>query len=109
MYSEHEILESNIIETLIRENLPEGINVQVPIYELVTTKNADNTCKMAVFLIIYSGESIPITRDDADAYRQITEETISNVLTLRTNRIGRKGMQCNEIKNDSKKTNIHFH
>lgn len=84
-YSHGEILEGNFIEDIIRGVLPVGIRVEVPAYELIETAD----CNMAIFLIIYSGETMPITRMDADKYREMAEKEVSKFLTLRANRVGR--------------------
>lgn len=88
-YSEKEILREDFIANIIRTTLPEGITVKIPQYDVIETKSSDKIYRMAIFLVVYNGESTPITREEADKYREKTEIVVSSVIPLRANRMGR--------------------
>ena len=66
--------------------VPEGIRVDVPLREIRTTPHGD---AMIVYLIIYSAESLPLTRALADSFRATLETEVGKVFQLRQNRAGR--------------------
>jgi len=42
-----------------------------------------------VFLVVYCGERYPVTREDADRWRQVAEREVEKYVPLRENRRGR--------------------
>jgi hypothetical protein len=84
----HDVVEGDAIRQIAQSRVvPEGIQVDVPTREIVTMADGE---RMAVFLIVYRGETVPLTRDDADSFRAKLETDIaSNLMPLRESRIGR--------------------
>lgn len=93
----------SIIFDRIQSILPKGIRLEIP------SSNEEEKIfvgdeQLIVYTIVYVGESMPITRDSANQFRQMTEETIAQLLlsdetekqkkdlgllSLRQNRLGR--------------------
>lgn len=95
-HTEEELLHGTAVVDTIRASLPPGIRVDIPKWDVIETqkkkKDDDNAplLRMAVFLIVYSGQSKPITREEADTYRETTERVVSeNLAPLRPDRMGR--------------------
>ena len=80
-------LGSNAIEHFAQTKVvPEGFKVDVPLQEIRITPQGDF---MVVYLVVYSAESLPLTRALADSFRATLETEIGKALQLRQNRAGR--------------------
>ena len=84
------------IQQIIQRKLPEGIRVEVPVRDIIETReigslndDSNSLVEMAVFTIVYCGEAKALTRQNANAFREITEMEILNITPLRENRRGR--------------------
>jgi len=88
-YTENDVLKGDLIRKSIRDILPDGIALHIPAYSVIEVEEYGTPCKLAVFLIVYGGERIPMTRANGDKYREMTETALSNIFTLRSNRVGR--------------------
>ena len=68
------------------------MRVEVPARQIVEVK-CDSTeggsYRVAVFLVAYCGERLPVTRESADRWREKAEEEVSRHVPLRENRRGR--------------------
>jgi hypothetical protein len=84
----NDFMEGNAVERIIQEIVPDGVRVEAPMRVLLDSMGSDNS-SVAVYLIVYCGEQNPITRANADGYRAMAEEAVSNHLPLRQNRVGR--------------------
>jgi hypothetical protein len=84
----HDVVEGDVVQHIAQSRVvPEGIQVDVPTKDIVTMADGE---RMAVFLVVYRGETVPLTRDDADSFRAKLEiEIADNLLPLRESRIGR--------------------
>jgi hypothetical protein len=93
----NDFVEGNAVERIIQEIVPDGVRVEVPVRVVLdpmesrkpTNDNDDYDSSMAVYLVVYCGEQKAITRVNADGYRAMAEEAVSNHLPLRQNRVGR--------------------
>lgn len=66
--------------------VPDGIRVEVPLRDTLQEDNGD---LVGVYLLVYCGERRPITRDQADSYREAIEQEMDRTVGLRQNRRGR--------------------
>lgn len=87
--SEEKVLSSEDICKAIQESLPDGIICDVLLTDIIGTEKTGLEAEVTLFMIIYRGAKTPITRDVADAYRSRTEEVLSEVCSLRQNKLGR--------------------
>lgn len=87
--SEEKVLSSEDICKAIQESLPDGIICDVLLTDILGTEKTGLEAEVTIFMIIYRGTKTPITRDVADAYRSRTEEVLSEVCSLRQNKLGR--------------------
>lgn len=86
-----QILEGDAIETIVQSTcVPEGVRVEVPSRQILTIQEGDgSTARIAVFLVVYCGERHPVTRADADRWRELAEAEVEKHVPLRENRRGR--------------------
>ena len=89
LYSIDDVVEGNAIQRIIEGVVDPGIRVEVPMRRVLTPQEAQSEFAVAVFLVIYCGESSTLTRDQADGYRAALEEEVQKHLPLRSNRAGR--------------------
>jgi len=89
VYSIDDVVEGNAIQRIIEGVVDPGIRVEVPMRRVLTPQEAQSEFSVAVFLVIYCGESSTLTRDQADGYRAASEEEVQKHLPLRSNRTGR--------------------
>lgn len=88
-FSREGIVNGNDVVEFARKIVPSGIRVEVPIRQVLSSSETNGGPEMIVFLIVYCGESIELTRSMADVYREKLETEISTHLELRENRRGR--------------------
>lgn len=82
-----DIVEGNAIQQFSQNNVvSEGIKVDVPLREIRTTAEGET---MVIFLMVYRGESLPLTRASVDSYRAKLETELGKILHLPENRVGR--------------------
>ena len=74
---------------IIQRVLPDGFTVIVPTRKVLDKKETGYESDMMVFLIVYCGESKPLTRTIADMLRNRTETEVERYFPLRSNRKGR--------------------
>ena len=74
---------SNIISKL----LPEGIGLNITLNGIYT--KATTNQQIAVFMIVYHGVSLPLSRELANECRRRVEEEMALLVKLRDNRKGR--------------------
>jgi len=87
-----QILAGDAIETIIQGIVPHGVRVEVPARQLLEIRDADEESlshKVAIFLIVYCSEGYPVTRVQADEWRQLAEVEVEKYVPLRENRRGR--------------------
>ena len=96
--SRNQIVDGDAVYNLIEEFVPEGIRMDVVAREIVSpytyqSKNSNNNIPeevtLAIFLINYSGESIPLTRDLADSIRSKVEISVQDLWKLNIAKSGR--------------------
>ena len=74
----------NVIPNLTRELLPDGIACQLPMRDCIpppppadtTTSRTDQPWPLVVFLVVYSGEEIPLSRHAANVHRMRLEDAV---------------------------------
>lgn len=88
-FSKDDIIHGNVIQNIIRSVVPDGINVEVPIRRVLSAEESGCDTDTVVFLVVYCGEKIPLTRASADKYRSNVEYEVGKQLRLRANRMGR--------------------
>ena len=84
-FSRAGLVHGDQVREFIEEVVPSSIRVEVPMRDVLSTPEGD----MIVFLIVYCGERVQLTRVQADSYRDMLETEISKHLRLRENRKGR--------------------
>lgn len=85
-----DIVKGNAVSSFAQDFIPEGIRFEIPAKELFTIHNDDNqSFPLAVFLFNYSGESLPLTRQEADTIRANIEAAIVNRWGLEIAKPGR--------------------
>jgi hypothetical protein len=89
------LMEGDDILEIARRIVPEGVRVDVPIRRLLSPGELGHDTEstkedvVLVFLIVYCGESVPLTRSSADSFRASLESEIEQFVPLRANRAGR--------------------
>ena len=83
------IVEGDAIRELVQGIAPSGIKVRVPARSLLRVQDTNYESDMMVFLLVYCGESLAITRDTADSLRNLGELEVERHIALRDNRRGR--------------------
>jgi hypothetical protein len=66
---------------------PNGVKVDVLLLDILTPAKVE--CTIVIFLIVYRGASVPMTRCLADTCRDQLETVLRKVVPLRENRLGR--------------------
>lgn len=89
LYSYSDIVHGNAIQNIVQNIVPQGILVHVPARNFLKKEESAYEEDMAVFLIVYCGETHPVMRDDADHYRHLAELEVEKYVPLRENRRGR--------------------
>jgi hypothetical protein len=95
--SRNDIVDGDAVYNLIKEFVPDGIRMDVVAREIVspytyTSKSNNNIPEevtLAIFLINYSGESIPLTRDLADSIRSKVEISVKDLWKFNIAKSGR--------------------
>jgi hypothetical protein len=91
--SQEEILHGTAVADLIQEFLPAGIGLDIPARQLLqpneTNQDHEQHVPLAVFLLTYSGESVPLTRDQSDRIRANVEAAIADRWKLEIAKGGR--------------------
>lgn len=86
----HEIVNGEAVFMLGQEFIPDGVRFEIPARHLLTPYEAlDQHVPLAVFLLNYSGERIPLTRSDADQIRDVIEKEITRQWGLEIAKGGR--------------------
>jgi hypothetical protein len=76
-YTVDEIRYGNSIPNLAQDLLPRGIVCQVPMRSLIPpTSIANQQWPLLVFLVVYSGEQIPVARNCANIHRKHLENAV---------------------------------
>ena len=83
-YKEDEIKE---LYSIISKLIPEGIGLNITLNGIYTRSTTNQ--QVAVFMIVYHGISLPLTRELADECRRRVEEEMALLVKLRDNRKGR--------------------
>ena len=90
VYSEEALLDDNIVFDIAREIAPEGVHVEIPARTRINPTSGKHThAPLLVFLMVYGGENIPLTRPEADEIRQRLEQTITARLGFEIAKPGR--------------------
>lgn len=89
IHTEDDIVSGNAVAKLVQSVVPSGVHVEVPIRKFVKAHGPNGDARIAVFLIVYCGESIPLTRHLADECRKLVEGKVMTCMALRMNRAGR--------------------
>lgn len=86
-----DIVGGDAVFDLARQFVPEGINFEVPARDLLSTDNKlkSGDYSLAVFLLNYSGESEPLSRQKADSIRASIEAAIIDQWNLNVAKPGR--------------------
>ena len=85
-----DIVNGDAVFNLGKEFIPEGINFEIPARELLTPKDLKGShVPLAVFLLTYSGASVPLCRQHADNIREKIENAIVHRWKLRIAKGGR--------------------
>ena len=84
-----DLLHADFVEKTAKSIVPDGIRVEVPLRRVLTPEESGCKTPVAVFLLLYCGERIPLTRDAADSYRDQLETKMSQIVMLRESRTGR--------------------
>lgn len=97
--SADEIVRCDAVLERVRDVLPDGVRVEIPLRDVVDIpkqkRRSDNDDerssfeRLAVFLMVYSGEGRSITRAEADEFRETAEMAVSEIADLRPDRRGR--------------------
>jgi len=90
--SKKELIESDVVLNLAQSVAPDGIRVEIPLREIVVpamekSKTSSDISGqqqqqqlLAVFLLVYSGESMPLSRSSADEIRFHLEDAVASKL-----------------------------
>jgi hypothetical protein len=70
-YSIEDLCDGDIILDLAKSLAPQGIRVEIPMRDVV---KVNNVAPLLIFLLVYSGDSMPLTRTLADQTRSRLEE-----------------------------------
>jgi len=74
------------ILNMARSVVPQEISVEVPARKIWSQEETGYPTDIAIFLVVYCGEGLPMRRGDANEYRSRLESKVSEVLALRENR-----------------------
>ena len=85
-YSEKALLDDDVIYDIAREVAPPGVHVEIPMRNRIRTQAH---VPLLVFLLVYCGESIPLTRPEADEIRQRLEDAVTARLGFEIAKPGR--------------------
>jgi len=88
-YTINEIISRDAVQTMVQSIVPDGIRVEVPARSILTKDDTGYETDMAVFMVVYCGESRAMKRDNADNYRHLAEIEVEKHVALRENRKGR--------------------
>lgn len=88
-YSILDIKEGNAIQEIIQSVVPDGIRVEVPERRILRKESIGYDFDMALYLVVYCGETKVLRRDEADKYRHDAECEVEKLVPLRENRRGR--------------------
>jgi hypothetical protein len=90
-YSADTLLNDNIILDLARDVVPEGIHVEIPMRVKMSPMPGKHTehVPLLVYLMVYGGERVPLTRKQADGIRSQLEERIRSLLGFELAKAGR--------------------
>lgn len=83
------IVEGDAIRDLVQGVALPGIRVRVPARSLLHAEDTGYESDMMVFLLVYCGEKLAITRETADSIRNAAELEVERHVALRENRRGR--------------------
>ena len=84
-----DIINRDAVQAIIQSVVPEGIRVEVPTRSILDTDDTGYETCMAVFMVVYCGESRAMKREEADLYRNLGEIEVEKYVALRENRKGR--------------------
>lgn len=86
----YEIVHGDAVLELAQKLMPQGIRFEIPARDVLTPQIVkDGHVPLAVFLLNYSGERAPLTRDCADEIRATIEATIKEEWKLEIAKEGR--------------------
>jgi len=88
-HTKEELYKGDSVEAILRQvtsNFP-GIRAEAPMKDFVTTKHEQ--LSLLVFLVVYRGDSMPITRDLAEELRAAVEAATKETLSLDIAKPGR--------------------
>ena len=95
------IVHGDAVFNLANEYIPEGVHFEIPARDLITPEEfKGGRVPLAVFLLTYSGASVPLSREHADNVRSKIEDAIVERWKLRIAKAGRlvsKPYPCNLI------------
>jgi Domain of unknown function (DUF2431) len=72
---QEDLIHADVVPNLAREITPDGIRCEVPARRVVVTPKQPAT-PLLIFLVVYSGEQIPLTRSIADGIRASLEVAV---------------------------------
>jgi Domain of unknown function (DUF2431) len=79
--SDEQIKCGEIIPNLVGESLPTGIAYQLPMRDLIYPSDiANQQWPLLVFLVVYSGQQIPLSRECADLHRKRLQDYVDERL-----------------------------
>lgn len=84
----NDVVNGDVVGRLAQSVVPNGVRVEVPHRQMLRPEDVRGD-SVIVFSMIYCGEKIPITREEADQYRSDVETQMGKVVRLRQNRAGR--------------------
>lgn len=85
----NELISIDEILQITQSILPCGVECEVYLTTVLTPEKTGLDQHVAIYMIIYRGVSKPIVQETADSYRAQLESTLSNMFSLRQNKIGR--------------------
>mmetsp|Transcript_14239 Transcript_14239/g.21047 ORF Transcript_14239/g.21047 Transcript_14239/m.21047 type:complete len:240 (+) Transcript_14239:495-1214(+) len=88
-FSDEDLIHGNAIQNIIKTVIPDGIHFHIPIRRVLSSEESGCDETTVVYLVVYCGETIPLTRAFADKYRSDVEDEVGRKLQLRANRMGR--------------------
>lgn len=86
-FSRESLIHGDMIPSLVKKVVPDGIHVEIPLRDVVNRRKSN--IPLLIFLVVYSGASIPLTRQSADEIRAKVEEIVGRETGLEIAKAGR--------------------
>jgi len=68
----------DLVRSIAQELVPDGVRVENPLREILPPKS-NRSSHLGVFLIVYCGEQKAFSREQADSYRTLLEDSVSKI------------------------------